>query len=359
MQVAPIARSMRLDLLLPTLRRPHLLKRALTSIARAERPQRLQVAVIVINNDARPELPGLEAALAAVPFHTRVLHEPQPGKSAALNTAIAASMADYLGFIDDDEEVAHDWFRVVENALERAPADFLGGPVLLRPACEFPAWVPTGYRAVVGSAECGSTELPYGPSFPGMLKGGNAVISRATLDRVGLYDPELGPRVDRRLFSCEDEDMYLRLVEAGAYGRYLPNLIVYHCVHAERLRKEYYRAWAFWNGASKGVLDRRYPTPFPQIAGVPRYVYGDAVRGLCTWFRATVVGGPAYVRMGAELPVWNLAGRLYGRHLRHRGNSTCPLVDRAQSDGESTDDTGLVRTYSVRNARSVQHSSAL
>ena len=332
MQVARGSRSMRLDLLLPTLRRPHLLERALASIARAEPPRRLQVAVIVINNDVRPELPGLEAALAAVPFPARVLHEPQPGKSAALNTGIMASKADYLGFVDDDEELAPDWFRVVEDALDTDPADFLGGPIRLRPGCEFPTWLPTTYPAVVGSAESGVTELPYGPTFPGMLKGGNAVISRAALDRVGLYDPDLGPRLDRRLFSCEDEDMYVRLVDSGARGRYLPNLIVYHCVHAERLRKRYYRAWAFWNGASKGVLDLRHPTRLPQIAGVPRYAYGDAVRGLGTWCRTIARGGPEHVRMAAELPLWHLVGRLYGRHLQRPRGKGSSVARRNPSD---------------------------
>ena len=309
---------MRVDLLVPTLRRPHPLKRALQSIARVERPRRLQVAVTVINNDTRSELPGLEATLASVPFPTSVLHEPRPGKSAALNAGIAASTADYIGFIDDDEELAPDWFRVVEDALAAAPADFLGGRVLSFPDTEIPTWVPAVYPAVLGTADSGPIELPYGPDFPGMLKGGNAVISRATLERVGPYDHELGPSVDRRLFSCEDEDMYLRLLDAGAQGRYLPNLIVYHCVHAERLRKNYFRAWSFWQGASKGVLDRHHRTPFHHIAGVPRYAYGDAVRGLLTWLRTTLAGGPAHLRMAAELPVWNLAGRLYGGRIRSR-----------------------------------------
>ncbi len=309
---------MRVDLLVPTLRRPHPLKRALESIARVELPRRLQVAVTVINNDTHPELPGLEATLASVPFPTRVLHEPRPGKSAALNTGIAASTADYIGFIDDDEELAPDWFLVVENALAAAPADFLGGRVLPFPDSEIPTWVPAVYPAVLGTADSGPVELPYSPSFPGMLKGGNAVISRATLERVGPYDNELGPSLDRRLFSCEDEDMYLRLLDAGAQGRYLPNLIVYHCLHTERLRKNYFRAWSFWQGASKGVLDRHHRTPFHHIAGVPRYAYGDAVRGLFTWLRSTLSGGPAHVRMAAELPVWNLAGRLYGGRIRSR-----------------------------------------
>ena len=304
------------------------------ALRECEGPRRLQVALVIINNDEQPELPGLAATLASVPFPTRVLHEPQPGKSAALNTGIAASTADYIGFIDDDEELAADWFRVVEDALEADRVDFLGGRVLSVPGSELPTWVPTGYRAVLGTADSGPVELPYGPNFPGMLKGGNAVISRATLDRVGPYSAELGPRVNRRLLSCEDEDMYLRLIDAGAHGRYLPTLIVYHCLHADRLRKNYYRAWSFWQGASKGVLDRRHRTPFDQIAGVRRYAYGEAVRGLITWLRTTLVGGPADVRLTAELPVWNLAGRLYGRHMRGIRDTTCSPRRAPKRDGE-------------------------
>jgi glycosyltransferase involved in cell wall biosynthesis len=306
---------MRLDLLIPTFRRPQLLRRALESLNRAEPPRHLQVAIVVINNDATPDLAGVEEALRAVPFHTYVLHEPQPGKSAALNAAIATSTADYLGFIDDDEELAPDWFRVVEEALDAGPVDFIGGRVLAPPGSEFPAWIPAGYPAVLGIADSGLVERPFGHDFPGMLKGGNAVIARATLERVGPYDSELGPTADRRLFSCEDEEMYLRLVSAGAVGRYIPRMIAYHGVHPDRLSKGYHRAWSFWQGASKGVLGRRHRAPLPHIAGVPRYAYGEAVRGLLTWLRTTVCGGPPDVRLAAELRVLNLVGRLYGRHL--------------------------------------------
>ena len=154
-----------------------------------------------------------------------------------------------------------------------------------------------------------------GPTFPGVLMGGNAIISRAMFATVGPYSPDLGPRLDRRLFSCEDEDMYWRLVDAGARGRYLPNLIIYHYIHRDRLRKAYYRAWCFWNGASKGVLSRRRRSTLPHIAGVPRYVFGDALRGLWSCLRTALTGGPAQVRISGELPAWHLAGHLYGRHV--------------------------------------------
>ncbi|MGH8639482.1 MAG: glycosyltransferase family 2 protein [Burkholderiales bacterium] len=308
------AMQMRLDLLIPTLRRPPLLKRALASIARAEPPRRLQVAVIVINNDTQPELPGLDSTVASLPFPTRVVYEPVSGKSAALNAGIALSTADYVGFIDDDEELAAHWFRTLEDALEGGRLDFVGGPALPLAGVETPAWIPPDYSAVLGLADGGPEERPYGRSFPGMLMGGNAVISRSMLTRVGGYSSDLGPRRDLRLFSCEDEDMYWRLVDAGAEGRYLPRLIVYHHLHPERLRRNYYRAWCFWNGASKGVLSRRRPPTVPQIAGVPRYVFGDVTRKILAWLRASLRGRPGHLRMAAELAVWHLAGRLYGRH---------------------------------------------
>jgi glycosyltransferase involved in cell wall biosynthesis len=308
---------MRLDLVIPTLRRAYLLKQALESVANALPPHRMQVGVIVVNNATDPELPGLESVLASIPFETRVLHEPRPGKSAALNAAIEASDADYLGFIDDDEELAADWFRVVEEALGAGPIDFLGGRVLIRPGTEFPDWVPEGYPAVLGIADGGPDPQPYGPEFPGMLKGGNAVISKTMLRTVGPYRTDLGPTADRRLLSCEDEDMYLRLIRAGAQGRYLPHLLVYHCVHPERLRKNYHRAWAFWQGASLSVLARDGRAGFPEIAQVPRYAYGAAARGVVDYVRLTLSRDESR-RMAAELPLWNLAGRLYGRHVLSR-----------------------------------------
>ena len=244
-----------------------------------------------------------------------MIEEPRGGKSAALNAGIAASTADYIGLIDDDEEIAVDWFVVVERALSGGGFDFIGGRSVLLPLKHSADWLPAGYPAVLGTADNGPRPLPYGPDFPGMLMGGNAVISRALLRAAGPYRTALGPRLNRRLFSCEDEDMYWRFIDAGARGQYLPELVVHHHVHPERLRKQYYRAWCFWNGASKSVLSRWRPVREPHLAGVPRYLYGNALRGLLTWFRTILSAGAAAERMAGELPAWHLAGRLYGRHL--------------------------------------------
>jgi glycosyltransferase involved in cell wall biosynthesis len=106
--------AMRLELLIPTLKRTALVRAAVRSIARAARPPTLDVSVTVINNDTVPLL--LDAG-AAGPYPLRVIDEPRPGKSAALNAGIAASTADYIGLLDDDAEIAEDWFLVVERLL--------------------------------------------------------------------------------------------------------------------------------------------------------------------------------------------------------------------------------------------------
>ena len=63
--------------------------------------------------------------------------------------------------------------------------------------------------------------------------------------------------------------MYWRLLESGATGQYLPDLVIYHYISTTRLTREYYRSWCFWRGVSRGLMDRRHPLPVTYLAGIP------------------------------------------------------------------------------------------
>jgi glycosyltransferase involved in cell wall biosynthesis len=115
--------AMQLNLVIPTLRRPSLLRALLTSIARAAPPRAMHVSITIVNNDEGPLV--LEPEFLAPSYPVRILQERRPGKSAALNLGIAASPADFIGLIDDDEEIAADWFQVVERALDQGKFDFV------------------------------------------------------------------------------------------------------------------------------------------------------------------------------------------------------------------------------------------
>jgi GT2 family glycosyltransferase len=320
-----LPQRVRLDLLVATFRRPQLLGRLLESIFDAHRAPGLDVRLIVVNNDPACDLSTLSAAIAAAPLPVVMLEEPHRGKSRALNLGLTVSDADYIGLVDDDERLAPAWFQVAHKALAPGVLDFIGGPMLPIWPSPPPDWLPPGYAAVLGIVDNGPERLRYSTAFPGMLVGGNAIVRRSVLQSIGGFAPELGPQETHRLMSCEDEDVYARLLKAGAQGEYLPELVVYHHVHHDRIRPGYYRSWCFWNGASQAILRRRHPVRVPTIAGIPRYLYGTAFRSMRKWLAAWLPKGGRAARLATELPLWHLAGQLYGRyglHGHHRGSAS-------------------------------------
>ena len=306
---------MRLDVLIPTRNRSRLLAGAIDSLLAAPVPAGLLVRIVVINNGSTDSTAAfLEWTTARFRGRVSVIHERRRGKSRALNAGIAASSADLIGMIDDDEEIDPRWYEEIYRAFQDPRLDFIGGPyVPLWPSTP-PPWLPREYLAVIGSAESGSEAREFAPDFPGILKGGNAVIRRDVLSSVGLYAEHLGPSGLARLLSCEDEEMYLRLLKAGARGRYLPSLVVHHHVAPSRMTPEYFRRWCFWRGVSRGLMDRSHPMPVAYLAGVPRFLYRRAAQGFVK-LAARALGSNRPSNLADELSVWDLAGYWWGRHI--------------------------------------------
>lgn len=306
---------MRLDVLVPTRNRARLLARTVESLMEAPVPAGLSVRVLVIDNASIDATPSF-LAWASRKHRGRidVIYERRRGKSRALNAGIAVSPADLIGMVDDDEEVDVRWYEEIYRAFQDDSLDFAGGPYFPRWTTPVPEWLPLEYLAVIGSADSGSEERDFSPDFPGILKGGNAVIRRETLQRVGPYADYLGPSGSARLLSCEDEDMYLRLLKSGARGRYLPGMVVYHHVCVSRMTPTYFRRWCFWRGVSRGLMDRAHPLPVAYLAGVPRFLYGRAAHGLLN-LGARALGSNRAKDLGDELSVWDLAGYWWGRHI--------------------------------------------
>ena len=308
-------RDMQLDVVIPTYNRSTLLARTLESLLAGDQPDGLSVGVLVVDNRSTDDTRALvESYMPKFGGRLRYLYEAQPGRSHALNAGISASRADFVGMIDDDEQVDRGWLATIAAAFQDPATDFIGGPYLPVWGGERPPWVGRAYGSVIGWAECGDSIQQFGPSCTAMLMGGNAVIRRSVLERVGPYAADLGRTPGGRLLSCEDEDMFKRLLAVGARGFYRPDLIIHHYVSPERLTKRYFRRWCFWRGVSQGTMDRRAPADVPYLLGVPRYMIGVAVRGALDTLRS--LGGswePARIFKN-ELAWWDLAGFLYGKH---------------------------------------------
>jgi glycosyltransferase involved in cell wall biosynthesis len=304
---------MRLDVLIPTYNRAELLTRTLESLLHATPPAATTVTVTVCDNKSTDETRAVVTRYQPqFGGRLRYIYEPNPGRSWALNTAIAATDGDLVSMIDDDEEIDPSWFCCIEGAFQDADTDFIGGPYVPRWTMPPPEWMPSGYGAVIGRVDSGSEIRQYGPAFGGMLMGGNAVIRRSVLARVGPYRTDLG-RTATRLMSCEDEDMFKRLLASGARGFYRPDLIIHHYVAPERVTKHYFRRWCFWRGVSLGILDRQQPQTVPYVLGIPRYLIGSTIRRTAALVRLNTFRDAAR-RFESELAWWDLMGFVYGRH---------------------------------------------
>jgi glycosyltransferase involved in cell wall biosynthesis len=304
----------RLDVLVPTFNRAPRLKLALESLLAAQRPQSLDVEVFVIDNNSTDATRRIvKAYVGAFCGRLHYLFEPRQGKSFALNTGISAGSGSLIGMIDDDEEIDDSWFHIIETSFRRDDVDFIGGPYIPKWEIPPPSWLPPGYPAVIGHFEYPTIEQYGSSNFAGMLPGGNAVIRRCVLERTGPYSVYLDKH-----HMYEDQEMYHRLLAVGARGFFLPQLIIRHHVPASRLRKTYFRRWCFWNAVSIALQNRVDPRKYPQLIGVPRFLFGRILQRLLSVWKLAARRRfePAHL-FSAELSFWELLGHLYARYFYH------------------------------------------
>jgi glycosyltransferase involved in cell wall biosynthesis len=331
------AKTMRLDVVVPTHNRADLLVRMLDSLLRAEPDDSLEVRVTIVDNRSTDSTRSVVYRyMPRFGGRLQYVHEEKPGRSHALNAGIAASQGDLVGMIDDDEEVDRRWFRTIADAFADPETAFIGGPYLPRWGAEPPAWLGAGYGSAIGSTACGETIQQFGPGCEAMLMGGNAVIRRSLLERAGPYAIDLGRTPGRRLLSCEDEDMFARLLALGARGYYRPDLIIHHYVPPERLTKQYIRRWSFWRAVSLGVIDKKRPAPVTYLLGVPRYIFGSALRGTFNSLRPGFNRGNPAQAFKNELAWWDLAGFVYGKFFFRQPGAMSSATQPAAKDAGYT-----------------------
>jgi len=312
--VLPKGFFVRLDVVVPTYNRSHLVQKTILSFLRATVPPGLQVNIFVVDNNSKDDTAAVVKQLAessSIPI-TYVL-ETKQSSSFARNAGIAAGNGEFVGFIDDDEEIDASWFEVIFREFSNQGVDFIGGAVLGNWGAQAPDWLPPGYHSVIGVVEP-KPRAKFGPDFSGNLMGGNAVVRRTVFERIGMYATHLGRSADG-LLSEEDADFCRRLEAASIPGMYVPDLIIHHYIPPERLTRKYHRRWAFWRAVSQGVLSRTDKEAVPHIAGVPRHRFGRAARSTVAYLGHRFKKDTQGQAFADELAVWDLVGYVYGKHL--------------------------------------------
>jgi len=288
---------------LPTLRRPDALARAMSSLAMQETG--FDWELVVVDNDIAPGAEAIIDALApSIPAAVTVLREARRGAAYARNTGIDAAKSEVVAFVDDDVVAGSTWLAALAAPILEGRAEGAGGPVKLDPAVPLPYWVSRDWRGCLSEFDRGQHERD--------LEAGDFVLTASAAFRTDLlretggFDPILGPAQRVPIFFNEDVDLCRRFSALGGRIRYVPEAAVVHEVPPERLRPGYFVKRTYAQGRSDWLLERETNARRP-LGGAKGMVIhlgrllGDRMRE-----------GPWHpdVAMGATLSVVHTAGFL-------------------------------------------------
>ncbi len=218
--------------------------------------------VLVVDNGSTDHTRALVQELAPTfPVPLACLSEPVLGKYGALNAGLHHTTSTFVGATDDDAIVARDWLQTACDALVRCDADFVGGRVYADWSAPPPAWLDAGnstFQKVIAVQDHGDRCREYGKGISWPL-GVNVAYRRDVFDRVGYFDPSLGRKAGT-LRNQAQREWHLRAKAAGARGTYVPEMIAYHRISADRLTRQYFRRWYYWHGISRAILTARLGT---------------------------------------------------------------------------------------------------
>jgi glycosyltransferase involved in cell wall biosynthesis len=213
---------------------------------------------------------GTAELLAGMADRLRAVHEPRPGKSRALNRAIALARGELLVFTDDDVDPQADWLDELAAAAARHPdVDGFGGRIRVETS-GVPAWVLRSRlrQLLVSAHDYGDVECAYPPNrFP---IGPNMAVRRRALR--GIAEPfpvELGPGAPVPV--GDEPAFFFRLgFGTGKASLYVPTAQVRHEPNLAYLALGPALRRSYLGGYSAGLMNARYSAQAsPELKGVP------------------------------------------------------------------------------------------
>jgi glycosyltransferase involved in cell wall biosynthesis len=210
----------RVTVAVATYNRAHLVGRAIASVQAQTVPS---IEIIVVDDGSTDDTPIVLASVDDA--RMRVIRHPHNrGISRARNTAIAAARADWLTFLDDDNEWATDY---LERQLALAAAHPDAGVVYCR-ARRLDS--RTGREMIV------PYRIARGRVFRDLVSGWIPLMSCTLFGRAMLA--EIGG-LDERLEASEDRDVFLRLAQRTEFAASPDILVTRHEHFNAQLSRDY------------------------------------------------------------------------------------------------------------------------
>jgi glycosyltransferase involved in cell wall biosynthesis len=238
----------RVAVVIPTLRRPESLTRALRSVFAQTGLDPHAVEIVVVDNDpAGTAAAPVDALRPDAPFPLTYVTAPNPGVATARNAGLAATDAPLIAFLDDDQEAEPGWLAALLSAQAATGADVVFGPI--RGVAEgAPDWARAHLDAFFGRegpAEDCLIDKPWGC--------GNALLVRATaLPGPAPFD------VAADQLGGEDDALFARVKASGGRFGWAANARVSELAPPHRATMDYAlrRAFAYGQGPSQEARAR-------------------------------------------------------------------------------------------------------
>lgn len=237
-----------------TFRRPCELEAFLEGYAAIASPPDADVALLVVDNDARGSGRATVDAYRDRIRNLQYVIEPRVGIPVARNRALdeaLASGADALCFIDDDEVPEPDWLVNLVGAWRRSGADLVGGPVGVSPV---PPTATPWQRFINASLVSRSRRKYAGTAKAAASDGHYTIVTNNWLCDL-RWLASSGLRFDERLLLTGGSDTAFcrTATAAGCRRAWAADAIVHETIPPDRLTLGY----QFWRGASQSITHFR------------------------------------------------------------------------------------------------------
>jgi len=275
-----------LSIIICTYNRSELLRYCLDSLLNQTVSQE-KFEVIVVDNNSTDN-----TFLVAKKYESKFLHfnytiEKKVGLSYARNTGYVNAHSNWIAYIDDDAKAAENYVKEALNTIKEYNFDVIGGKYL--------AWYLYGQKKWIGK-QFGVFQdiLPtIGYAKTGYVPGGNMIIKKKALTKIGGFDINLGMKGNAIGYG-EETFFQDKIRELGYKIGYNPNLIVYHLVGKHKLRLSWHLQSAYAYGRDnykmwkQGSSNKTYvfKTILKSVARLTKLLWMSAIKKNYYWQNA-------------------------------------------------------------------------
>mgnify|MGYP000159185295 FL=1 len=275
--MAELVGELGVSVIVATRNRAARLEQMLGSLKVALDEARGPVDVWLVDNGSTDDTRRVIESWCASVLQAQSLYVPEPGKSRALNAAIARARGEVILFTDDDVTLDPGWVNAMREFFLLNPevAAVAGRILPLVTAGSEKLWAFGAgvWRLVLPIFDLGERPRPCVDMY-----GANMAVRAQVLRAVGGFDVALGPGTAG---FYDDLDLARRIRLAGYEIRYSPAAVVYHDVPLDRLNNRY-----FWErGVGLGMGAYR--------ADMGRSLLGDCcalAEASASWVGAALLG---------------------------------------------------------------------